>query len=885
MRRSKRVVILIPTNSGEGSPLRKRVEFLPKAEIFRRPAPQNDNLLVLFAMLCFIFLISSSIAFASTQGTIEGTVKDKSSGEALVGVNVVIVGTQTGAATNLEGHYQISNVEVGTYTLRFSQVGYQSVLYKNVQVHPDRNTTINVELVQSDVKLQEVEVTAERPMIEKDVTSTNYSLGTSQIDQLPVQNVSDLVTMFPSVTAEGNVRGGKSTEVVYLIDGLPMQDLVSGGLSSALPKSSVTEFSLQTGGFEAEYGNALSGVVNIITRRGSDNATALLRVEHDQFLPNSIDQETNHASEMELTLSGPIIAERLHYFTANTIQLTDTRWWQDFDKFFPSPVETNISGLTKLDYTLSSKTNIALESIYSWHNWHDYEWSWRFDLNGLPREENDSYRNSIVISQTITPTVHFTQNLSQSLQHTHIGAPDKSSIDTTAYQYDFFLEYVESGSEAWWADTKQYIYTAKGDLDVQFTPLHILKVGYEFNQYDINSDVLRLEPQTTYFGKIITGAPLLNYSDAYNYLPRSGSMYVQDKLLVEKDGATVNLGLRWDFLDPRAERPNVEYVPVPGDTAAKQATPTQYVAASLKQQLSPRMGLSFPLAWNTLLIMNYGHYFQFPLFDYLYSGTTPQQLRVGIPVLVGNPDLLPERTHAWEIGLKYGINDKTLISATYFNKQFINQIDSKTLVASSAEAAGDFGFAEYVNNSYASAEGMEIVLSRHRGEAISGSLSYTLMYTSGVSDYVNQNINLAQWGFPVANTPYPLSWDERHAVKLDIEAKLPDDFTGNFVWMFNTGKPYTYYPTLDGYTAEYPSTPFVPNNARLPNNSTVNAKFFRRITLSPSNSFLLYGNVTNLFNNLNAKWADSNGRIGGQLGDPSAYYELRRFTMGIEYDL
>ncbi len=151
-----------------------------------------------------------------------------------------------------------------------------------------------------------MEITAERPLIEKDVTSTNYSVGTSQVDKLPVRDVQDLITMFPSVTAEGNVRGGKSTDVVYLVDGMPLQDMVTGGMGSTLPKSAITEFSLQSGGFDAEYGNALSGVVNIITRHGSDKTSLVARVEKDDWLGTTIDQQANRETEAELTLSGPI---------------------------------------------------------------------------------------------------------------------------------------------------------------------------------------------------------------------------------------------------------------------------------------------------------------------------------------------------------------------------------------------------------------------------------------------------------------------------------------------------------------------------------------------------------------------------------------------------
>lgn len=841
----------------------------------------------LFATLVVLVVISvafNSILNAGVQGILEGKVKDKHSNEPLVGVNVVIIGTSIGAATNDEGRFMISNIEAGTYSIRFSQVGYQPLIYHQVTIRPDLRTTVNVEMVQSAVELQAIEVTAERPMIEKDVTSTNFSLGTTQVEHLPIQNVGDLVTLFPSVTAEGNVRGGKTSEVVYLIDGLPMQDVVSGGLSSSLPKSSITEFSVQTGGFEAEYGNALSGIVNIITKRGSDDTKAIFRLERDNVLGTGMDQQTDNETEGELTLSGPIIPRRLHFFNALTMNLNDTRYWQDFNNYFSSPISREFSGISKIDLDASSRIRLTAQSIYSLKSWRDYEFSWRFNLNGLPQRLRDNIRTSLIFSHTVTDIVHYSLNLSHSYLRSKIG-DDKNNIDMTPYQYDFFLQYIIKGNRAWWAETDQNIYTAKGDVDIQPNQLNILKIGFEFNQYNISSDVIKFEPQTSYFGKVLTDEPLLNYSTAYHYYPRSGSMYLQDKLMVERDGATVNIGARWDFLDPRSQRPLVEYLPLNGDSTTLQSTVTSTVPASLKQQVSPRLGLSFPLAWNTLLIMNYGHYFQYPLFDYLYSGTNPQQIRSGVNVLVGNPDLKPERTHAWEVGLKYGIDEKTLISVTYFKKEFIDQIDSKTFLADKARAAGDYGFAEYVNNAFASAQGIEIVLSRHRSESISGSISYTYMSTEGVSDYVNQGLNLAQWGFPIANTPYPLSWDQRHTVKVEIDAQLPFDINGNLVWTFNTGKPYTYFPTRDGYTAQDTTLAFVPNNARLPSDNLVNMKFTRQFTFNGDVRLSAYCNISNLFNSLNARWADSNGRIGGQLGDPSAYYEPRRVILGLRYEL
>src|SRR5207249_9727835 len=105
------------------------------------------------------------------------------------------------------------------------------------------------------------------------------------------------------------------------------------------------------------------------------------------------------------------------------------------------------------------------------------------------------------------------------------------------------------------------------------------------------------------------------------------------------------------------------------------------------------------------------------------------------------------------------------------------------------------------------------------------------------------------------------------------------------VWTFNSGRPYTYFPTRDGYTAEDTTKAFLPNNSRLPSNSTINVKFSKKFPVSLLSSFMIYGDITNMLNALNPRWADANGRIGGQLGDPSAYYEPRRFSIGVRYEL
>lgn len=415
--------------------------------------------------------------------------------------------------------------------------------------------------------------------------------------------------------------------------------------------------------------------------------------------------------------------------------------------------------------------------------------------------------------------------------------------------------------------------------------MHLVKLGLEINQYDISSGMVKYEPQKTYFGKPIEDAPLLNYSNFYRYRPRSGSVFLQDKIEIVRDGSILSLGLRWDFLDPTAERPLVEFAPTRPNEFAQQVKGT--AKARFKHQYSPRLSIAAPVGPLSFFFVNYGHYFQFPLFDILYSGINPVQLREGAHnVLTGNPDLEPERTVAVEAGFKYGFGKNLVGSITYLRKSFTNQIDAKTLIPFDSKSAGDYGFASYVNNAEANATGFELVLSRERDEKLSGSVSYAFMSTEGVSEYVDQKINLAQWGFPLAVKPFPLSWDQRHTIKADAEFQLIGDVQSNLIILYNSPRPYTYYPTRDGFTPADPTKVFVPNNARMKDVLIVNLKLSRQFEFGEAGRYKLrvFADARNLLNTKNVRWIDSNRKVGGELSDPGAYYDLRRIRIGAKLD-
>ncbi|MDP2207338.1 MAG: TonB-dependent receptor [Bacteroidota bacterium] len=842
-----------------------------------------------FIFISLLVILFLQTAFSGIYGILEGTLKDRESGQVLPGVNVLIVGTTMGTVTDVNGYYQISNVKASTYDVQFSLIGYRTALQKGITVAPDLRTKINVALTATDIELNEIEVIAERPLIQRDVTSTTYNVGSVRLEKLPVTSLQEVLTLQPGVTLEGHVRGGKTSEVLYFVDGLPIQDVIGGGAGAELPKSAITEMSIQTGGFDAEYGNALSGIVNIITKTSTDRHKFQVRLDKDNWLGG---KQVSKVTDAEISASGPII-QNFGYFTAFNLHLTDTRWWQDFQHFFDYPIQRELSNFSKLDYNFGNGKRLSLSSLSSFKRWHDYEFSWRFNLDGLPPRSRDAIRVSAAWNHSLSEKTFYNVSLSLYSLNQKINEGSKYNIDTSVYQYDFYLQYITEGSRAWWVNQDQNIYTLKADITSQIVKSHLFKVGFEFNQYSIFSDMLKYEPRKTYYGKPLVSEPQLNYSSNYKYYPRSGSFYIQDKF--DEEGFTLNIGGRFDFLDPTAERPLVENIAdidsLTRDTTYRQGI-AKFIKSKFKYSISPRIGLSAPIDVNGYIFINYGEYFQFPLFDYLYSGLNNVAISKGARALVGNPDLLPEKTKAWEISVKYIFWNQLVVSATYFNKNTTNQIDTKTLIPLNSRYAGDFGFAEYVNNPYAEANGLELSVSREHGEYLNGTISYTYMVAKGLSEYVNQSLNYAQWGFALFPKPFYLSWDQRHTVKGNIEFSLPSDLFINVLFQFNTPKPYTHYPTKDGFNPPASSKDstliksFIPNNARMKDFSNIDIKASKKIVFGFMKNMKLYVYVDfrNVLNAKNVRWVDSNGRIGGELDDPSAYYQPRRTRAGIRLE-
>ena len=145
--------------------------------------------------ILIITLLSISTLLGQTTGKIAGKVTDAETGEALIGVNVILDGTGSGAVTDIDGYYTIINVRPGAYTIKVSMIGYEVNVIEDVRVSTNRTTYVDADLSTTLLEGAEVVVTASKISTKKDQTSTIKNISSEDIEVLPVESVEAVVQM------------------------------------------------------------------------------------------------------------------------------------------------------------------------------------------------------------------------------------------------------------------------------------------------------------------------------------------------------------------------------------------------------------------------------------------------------------------------------------------------------------------------------------------------------------------------------------------------------------------------------------------------------------------------------------------------------------------
>lgn len=281
-----------------------------------------------------VFLLLSASMFAQTGvGKMSGKVLDADTKEPLIGANIILLNTNLGAATDIDGNYFILNITPGTYEVKVSYVGYAPKTIQEVRIVANITYELDVEL-STDFTLPDI-VVVDKKFFEAKSTNTVKVIDSEQISRLPVRGVQGLASLQSGVvTQEGsggqdgnasiNVRGGRGSEVLYIVDGVPQNNLYNRGTVAQVSNVAIDQISFQVGGYEAKYGQAQSGIVNVTTKSGQPDYDLFVDVQSSDLL-NTDDFGSNLYSG---SLSGPIIPG----IPEHTIFLSGERgWYQDAD--------------------------------------------------------------------------------------------------------------------------------------------------------------------------------------------------------------------------------------------------------------------------------------------------------------------------------------------------------------------------------------------------------------------------------------------------------------------------------------------------------------------------------------------------------------------------
>jgi outer membrane receptor protein involved in Fe transport len=780
-------------------------------------------------LLAVFFLLNNYFLYAGTTGKIAGKVFDKKTSEALIGVIINIVNTGMGANSDLDGNYFVINIPPGVYDLKASLIGYTPIVIKNVRVSVDQTTKIDFDMSEQTHQINDIVVSAGRIMVRKDLTSTESKVNGDNIAMLPVDDIQSIVNLQAGVV-DGHFRGGRSNEVKYLIDGVSVNDAYSGNTTLEAEVNSIQEVEVLTGTFNAEYGEALSGVVNQITKIAGDKvAGSISAYSGDYFSPRKdLFPNINHLDPSRIynfqgNVSGPVpgTGSLLNFFLSGRY-LNDDGYIYGRRMFNPSDSSnfsandpknwyvgaTGDNKYVSMNYdkrmTLQGKLafnvggggkGIVLNSLYQDNQYRTYNNSFTLNPNGDYTYYQKSYLGSL----------NYTLVLSNSAFIDFLGSMFVSKYQQYVFANPFDPRYVNpvrmtdvsgnafltGGTENWHFDRTTTTLSAKTELTWQINNTHQLKSGIEVEHHNLDYlDYQIIIDASNQYKPVLPVPGSFNYN-SYNSKPYQLAYYIQDK--IELDYLVVNVGLRFDYFEPDGS-----YLKNPDNIAAldgKQPPfPDSLMAkAKPKYQVSPRIGISYPITDKGAIHISYGHFFQIPPFEYLYlnpnfriplTGNFPNN----IGTTIGNTDLAPQQTVMYEIGLQQELTPVIGVTLTAYYK------DIRNLLGSEIHIKNDFlKFSKLINVDYGAVKGFTVSFEKRFSDGFSANLDYTFQIAKGDASDPNAAFNNAQANPPIETNKQlvPLDWDRRHSLNFTITAGVPGNFIVSSIGKLGSGLPYT----------------------------------------------------------------------------------------------
>jgi outer membrane receptor protein involved in Fe transport len=869
-------------------------------------------------LLLAILFISFMSVFGQEAGTITGKVTDKKTGEALPGVNIILKGTYYGASTDVNGGFRIKNINPGNYNLEVSFIGYKTVQYTGTKIESGKTKQFDIKLEESVLTMdKDIIVVGDKPMLDVEETQSKRTISKEDIESAKLDNITDVITQQSGVILSDNeihIRGGRSYENAFLLDGVSIQDPLAGtGMGLQLSANAIEDVEVITGGFNAEYGQATSGVVNVRTKEGGSKYHGAVSYKNDNLFGKSSGHVFN-TDVMEVNLSGPEpltsyllpafglqIPGEITFFTQFSGAISDgiTQGYnkniahrvissifggsrfaprEENNWFGMGKITYKISPTIKLAYTLNQSVGINQNSQSLQTNLEyvepspGYQYTFQNILDNANTYTHVNTFQSVSLTHTLNPKTFYELKLNYLFNHLRADANGlnwydyKEPKDITNFPIQYYNTnrdtigvipgdgFWDVGNPYTWHDHYVQEYSVKGDVTSFFDEKNKFKAGFE-TQFQEMQLIDIYEP---WIGKLG-----LN-NDIYKVYPAKGDVYAQDN--INFSGMILNFGLRLDywfpgkFVDDAVNNPDV--ITIPDQIRQGYANNTYNLfGRRFKARLSPRLGISHPVSDYQTLFFSYGHFSKWPTPQFVYAKLNPVSAQSSFQTF-GNPDLNPETTVAYELGLKTQFSLDDVLTLTAYYKDIFDYVSTRSALITSSRLTSR-NLTTYVNSDYARSRGVEVEYKKRMGKWFTGAANFSYAIITGKSSSPAEGVLVARGSLSESIKEYFMSWDrpfnasvstnfyvEKDEALFGFGNGILDDYNVYIRAQFESGKRYTpakftgYY--LVNGRPDYQTITYDRNNMIGQDWFWVDLNFEKYLTIS-NLKFSIFVEVNNLF--------------------------------------
>jgi len=833
---------------------------------------QFFRLFVLFLGL-FLGLVFSMPAQCGITGIIKGEVRDTSTAEPLPFADILISGPALlkpyAFSADKDGKFVRAGLPPGTYTIEVVYIGYLKKKITDINVTMDRIAVVKVQLKQRVALEKEVEVIAQSPLIEKEVSGTSDVIEGDYIEDMPIEGraYQNALKILPGTLVDRDqqihMRGGRTGEVGFKVDGMNAQDPVTGGYGTNVNMNAVEKMEVITGGYDAEYGGNMSGMVNVVTKSGTDTFHGDVHYNYENSELDGVPYEWRSYNP-GITLKGPVIPEKLNFFISLEVE--------DNKRMFPA------ADWPQDDFAASTWKELGGMAKFTWQATIDDKFVFQYFFNTVETRGGSDW-----IEPVHMPTMRFDYNF-LSVSHTHTFTPElvlesflgagrqylEAKVeDKDWHDYEPFAGVV-LWEEALFRFDKQY----GGRGDYPNWQWRDVDIGYfSTNLTWVKDDhVFRAGTSVNYIhydGELVTVPYYLIMSpDAWSPNPGQISFYRKRHFFMDADTWTTNYGGayvqdRWS-LDEKYDLPIFLNYGLRFD----------WQEANGGSEFSPRMGITYTPDDKTKLRFEYGWFFQvIPLMDAMaqpsdyvneYGARSSLEGTLTFDSYKGAAGLSNPINKSFEFGLEREVFPDITLGLTYYQKDMQDLLQN-------VDVNPDPAIYEWqmMNVAGAWSRGVEVKVKKAFSKAFEGRLSYTYQEAKSIGvDNYGKMTGKEAW----------LDWDLRHMLAVSFNAELPYNIYLNGIYSWNSGYPYTSeYLVRDEETDQLTREQDKINEHREPFYSTFDLTVMKEFKVRDYTLTMMVQSY-NLFDHRNVSYMDV-------LNDePQGYGAGRRLVFGMKFE-